>query len=58
VRWKAFGINNATGWVADTFCATPADLIHIASPDAVARVSAYLVSDEARLITGNRVHLR
>lgn len=172
MRWKAFGINNATGWVADTFCATPAvrfghrrarvsadtidrqfavdargsalliaefarrhaarganwgrivgltsggptgfpsevsygaakaalenytmsaafelasmgitanvvhppvtdtgwvteevrhhvderpDLIHIARPDDVARVIAYLVSDDARLITGNRVHLR
>ena len=34
------------------------DLIHIASPDEVARVIAFLVSDEARLITGNRVHLR
>jgi 3-oxoacyl-[acyl-carrier protein] reductase len=34
------------------------DLLHIASPDEVARVIAYLVSDEARLITGNVVHLR
>jgi 3-oxoacyl-[acyl-carrier protein] reductase len=34
------------------------DLIHIAGPDDVARVIAYLVSDEARLITGNIVRLR
>jgi 3-oxoacyl-[acyl-carrier protein] reductase len=34
------------------------DLIHIASPDDVADVIAYLVSDDARLITGNRIHLR
>jgi 3-oxoacyl-[acyl-carrier protein] reductase len=35
-----------------------ADLIHIATPDDVAGVIAYLVSDDARLITGNRIHLR
>jgi 3-oxoacyl-[acyl-carrier protein] reductase len=50
-----------TGWVTDEVrqhVTERADLIHIASPDDVARVIAYLVSDEARLITGNRVHLR
>jgi NAD(P)-dependent dehydrogenase (short-subunit alcohol dehydrogenase family) len=34
------------------------DLIHIVGPDDVARVIAYLASDEARLITGNILHLR
>jgi 3-oxoacyl-[acyl-carrier protein] reductase len=34
------------------------DLIHMAKPEDVARVIAYLVSDEARLITANVVHLR
>jgi 3-oxoacyl-[acyl-carrier protein] reductase len=50
-----------TGWVTDDVrrhVAERADLIHIALPEEVAQVIAYLVSDEARLITGNRVHLR
>jgi 3-oxoacyl-[acyl-carrier protein] reductase len=50
-----------TGWVTDEvrrLVEERADLIHIASPDDVARVIAYLVSDEAHLITANRVHLR
>jgi 3-oxoacyl-[acyl-carrier protein] reductase len=50
-----------TGWVTDEVrqhVATRTDLIHIASPDEVAAVIAYLVSEEARLITGNRIHLR
>jgi 3-oxoacyl-[acyl-carrier protein] reductase len=34
------------------------DLIHIASPDEVAEVIAFLVSDAAALITANVVHLR
>lgn len=34
------------------------DLIHIAEPDEVAGIIAFLASDEARLITGNVVHLR
>jgi NAD(P)-dependent dehydrogenase (short-subunit alcohol dehydrogenase family) len=33
-------------------------LVRIAEPDDVARVIAYLVSDDARLITGNIMHLR
>lgn len=50
-----------TGWV------TPAvvreveestELFHVASPDEVARVIAFLASDEARLITGNVIRLR
>jgi 3-oxoacyl-[acyl-carrier protein] reductase len=50
-----------TGWVTDDVrqhVAGRADLIHIASPDEVAEIIAFLVSDEARLITGNRIHLR
>lgn len=50
-----------TGWVTDEVrrhVEERPDLIHIASPDDVARVIAYLVSDEARLLTGNIVHLR
>jgi 3-oxoacyl-[acyl-carrier protein] reductase len=50
-----------TGWVTDEVrrhVEDRADLIHIASPDDVARVIVYLVSDHAHLITANRVHLR
>jgi 3-oxoacyl-[acyl-carrier protein] reductase len=34
------------------------DLIHIAEPREVADIIAFLASDEARLITGNVIHLR
>ena len=50
-----------TGWVTDEVrrhVEERTDLIHIANPDDVARVIAYLVSDEAHLITANRIHLR
>ena len=50
-----------TGWVSDEVrrhVEERPDLIHITSPDDVARVIAYLVSDEARLITGNTIRLR
>jgi 3-oxoacyl-[acyl-carrier protein] reductase len=50
-----------TGWVTDEVrrhVEEQGDLIHIASPDDVARVIAYLVSDDAHLITANRIHLR
>jgi 3-oxoacyl-[acyl-carrier protein] reductase len=50
-----------TGWVTDEVrrhVAERSDLIHIVEPDDVARVIAYLASDEARFITGNIVHLR
>ena len=50
-----------TGWVtADVrrHVDEHPQLIHIASPDEVARVVAYLVSDEAGLITANTIHLR
>ena len=50
-----------TGWVTDevrSHVTERHDLIHIASPDDVARVIAYLASYEASLITGNRIHFR
>ena len=50
-----------TGWVTDEVrrhVEERSDLIRVVEPDEVARVIAYLVSDEARLITGNVVHLR
>jgi 3-oxoacyl-[acyl-carrier protein] reductase len=50
-----------TGWVTDEVrrhVDERADLIHIATPEQVADVIAYLVSDEAALITANRIHLR
>ena len=50
-----------TGWVTEDVrrhVAERTDLIHIASPDEVAVVIAFLVSDEAHLITANRIHLR
>jgi 3-oxoacyl-[acyl-carrier protein] reductase len=34
------------------------DLIHVAFPDDVAEVIAFLCSDHARLVTGNVIHLR
>ena len=50
-----------TGWVTDAVrkeVETRGDMIHIVGPDDVARVIAYLVSDDAKLITANVVHLR
>ncbi len=50
-----------TGWVTDEvrdYVNERPDLIHVAEPDEVARVIAYLVSDDAGLITGNVIHLR
>jgi 3-oxoacyl-[acyl-carrier protein] reductase len=50
-----------TGWITDDvrrYVERRQDLVHIAEPDDVARVIAYLASDEARLITGNIVRLR
>lgn len=50
-----------TGWVTEDvrrYVDGREDLVHIAEPDDVAQVIAYLVSDEAKLITGNTVHLR
>jgi 3-oxoacyl-[acyl-carrier protein] reductase len=50
-----------TGWVTDAvraFVAESADHVHVASPEDVAEVIAYLCSDGARLVTANVVHLR
>lgn len=50
-----------TGWVtADVrrHVTEHPDLIHIAEPGEVADIIAFLSSDEARLITGNVIHLR
>lgn len=50
-----------TGWVTDAVVREveeSSELFHIASPDDVARVIAFIASDEARLITGNVIHLR
>jgi 3-oxoacyl-[acyl-carrier protein] reductase len=50
-----------TGWVTDevrTAVAESSELFHIADPEDVAQVIAYLVSDEAWLITGNVLRLR
>ena len=50
-----------TGWVTDEVrrhVEGHPELIHIAGPEDVARVITYLVSDDARLITANRIHLR
>ena len=50
-----------TGWVTEEVrqnVRDRPDLLHIAEPEDVAHVIAYLASDHARLITGNIVHLR
>jgi 3-oxoacyl-[acyl-carrier protein] reductase len=50
-----------TGWVTDAVrehVEQSSDLIHIVEPEEVAEVIAFLVSDHARLITANIVHLR
>ena len=50
-----------TGWVTDAVreeVAARRELIHIASPDEVAEVIAYLASDAASLITANIITLR
>jgi len=50
-----------TGWVTEGVRESikhRPDLIHIAGPDDVAEVIAFLCSDYARLITANIVHLR
>jgi 3-oxoacyl-[acyl-carrier protein] reductase len=50
-----------TGWVTDAVrehVAASPGLIHIAIPDQVAEVIAYLASDAAALITANVITLR
>jgi 3-oxoacyl-[acyl-carrier protein] reductase len=50
-----------TGWVTDgvrQHVANTADLIHIVDPYEIANIIAFLCSDQAWLITANRIHLR
>jgi len=50
-----------TGWITEEVEAAmerDRHLIHVAQPEEVARVIAFLASDDARLVTGNVVHLR
>jgi 3-oxoacyl-[acyl-carrier protein] reductase len=50
-----------TGWVTDAvrdYVANSSELIHIAQPEEVAEVIAYLASDAAALITANVLRLR
>ncbi|BCB90162.1 SDR family NAD(P)-dependent oxidoreductase [Phytohabitans suffuscus] len=50
-----------TGWVNDSvreLVAASPGLVHVATPAEVAEVIAYLVSDAARLVTGNVITLR
>jgi 3-oxoacyl-[acyl-carrier protein] reductase len=50
-----------TGWVTDAVrevVATSGTLFHVATPDQVAAVIAFLTSDDAALITGNTLVLR
>ena len=50
-----------TGWVTDAVrehVAASPTLMHIASPEEVAEVTAYLASDAATLITANVITLR
>jgi 3-oxoacyl-[acyl-carrier protein] reductase len=50
-----------TGWIDDEVRKTvqgSSDLLHIAHPDEVADVIAFLCSDSAKLITANRIELR
>ena len=50
-----------TGWVTDTvrqLVAESDDHIHVAAPEDVAEVIAWLCTDAARLVTGNVIRLR
>ena len=50
-----------TGWITDDvrrFVAESPDHVHIAAPDEVAGVIAWLCTNDAKLVTGNIVRLR
>jgi len=50
-----------TGWITDAvreYVAASPTLLHIATPDEVAGVIAYLASDAAPLVTANVITLR
>ncbi len=50
-----------TGWVTDevrAFVAQSNDLVHVAVPDDVAEVIAWLCTGAARMVTGNTIRLR
>jgi NAD(P)-dependent dehydrogenase (short-subunit alcohol dehydrogenase family) len=50
-----------TGWITDAvrdFVRTSREHVHVATPDDVAEVVRWLVSDAARLVTANRIVLR
>ena len=50
-----------SGWVNDAvreFAATASDHFHVAEPDEVGRVIAWLCSDDARMVTGNILRMR
>ena len=50
-----------SGWVNDAvreFAATSTEHFHVAEPDEVARVIAWLCTDDARMVTGNIIRMR
>lgn len=50
-----------SGWVNDAvreFAATSGDHFHVAEPDEVGRVIAWLCGDDARMVTGNILRMR
>jgi len=52
-RWAAWVTEDVRRFVAES-----TDHVHVAQPEEVAGVIAWLCTDEARLVTGNIVRLR